>query len=123
MSEAEFEAVQQRLRLVDQQLYALEQQLVEQQRALSTLESLEADQDALVPIGGGLHVRARLAGDQPVVVPVGAGYAADQDLEAAKKSLQARLAAGSDAMKRTEAEAEQLAQKAQALAAKLQADS
>jgi len=119
----ELEAIQQRLRRVESQSMSLEADLQETRRALSTLESLTADQDALVPIGGGLHVRARLHGDAPIVVPIGAGYAADQDLDAAKATLQERLEATTRFLQETEAEADRLAQQGQALMARLRPSS
>jgi len=119
----ELEAIQQRLRRVESQSMSLEADLQETRRALSTLESLTADQDALVPIGGGLHVRARLHGDAPIVVPIGAGYASDQDLDAAKATLQERLEATTRFLQETEAEADRLAQQGQALMARLRPSS
>ena len=88
-----------------------------------TIDALAADQSALVPIGAGFHVRATLHGDQPVVVPVGSGYAADQDAATAKGALEAQATQLADVMRRTEAEADQLAAAANEIAAKAQSSS
>ncbi len=117
---AQYEATQAQLQQLDGRLSRLEEVLLELRRSKSTLESLEGDQEALVPIGAGLHVRARIAGAAPVVTPVGAGYAADKSVDDAKAMLDAQMAETSAAMESSSAQAERLARSMQALTQKLQ---
>ncbi len=116
-----FEMLQQALSSIDGQLARIEQQVVDLQQAEATLEAMSeaGDQATLVPIGGGLHVRAKLVGG-PVVTPVGRSYAADMDLDAAKEHLADRLEEAQKLMQQKTQEAETLAAQARSIAAKLQ---
>lgn len=117
---AQYEATQAQLQQVDARLGRLEELLLEQRRAAQTLEGLGGEQEALVPIGAGLHVRARVAGDAPVVTPLGAGYAADRDLAKARASLQRRIAETQGALETASQQADRLAQTLQGLGMRLQ---
>lgn len=117
---AQYEATQAQLQQVDARLVRLEEMLLEQRRAAETLEALGGEQEALVPIGAGLHVRARVVGDAPVVTPVGAGYAVDHDLPDARAALQRRLAETQGALETAGQQADRLAQTLQSLGMRLQ---
>lgn len=117
---AQYEAAQAQLQAIDGHLARLEEMLQEQQRAASTLTSLDDDQEALVPVGAGLHVRARIIGDAPVVTPVGAGYATDLDLDGARAALERRIEETRQAMSEANAKADEVARTLQALGQRLQ---
>lgn len=117
---AQYEATQAQLQQIDARLVRLEELLLEQRRAAETLGSLEGDQEALVPIGAGLHVRARIAGGEPVVTPLGAGYAADKTVLEAQEVLKGRMAETQAAMESASQQAEGLARNLQALGTRLQ---
>ncbi len=121
---AQFEAVQQALQQVDAQLGRIEEQAIDLRRAIATLEALEenaGDQETLVPIGGGVHVRARVSSDRAVVNPIGRGYAADVDLATAKAALEARSKEAEGLLQQKSQEAQRLATTAQRIAQQLQA--
>lgn len=117
---ARYEAAQAQLQQIDQRLQRLEEVLMEQRRASDTLDALGGDQEALVPIGAGLHVRARVVGDAPVVSPVGAGYATDHSAADARADLQKRMEETQAAMETASQQADQLARSLQSLGMKLQ---
>jgi prefoldin alpha subunit len=121
---AQFEAGQQALQNMEAQLTRLEEQSIELRRALSTIEAVQAGaESALIPIGGGVHVRASIPAGVSFVTPVGAGYAADVDAEAAQQRLRERLAAAEKAFQGRSAEAEKLASQVRAIATQLQSQS
>lgn len=117
---AQYEATQAQLQQVDARLGRLEEMLMEQRRAAETLEALGGEQEALVPIGAGLHVRARVVGDAPIVTPLGAGYATDLDLDGAQVALQKRVAETQGALETAGQQADRLAQTLQSLGMRLQ---
>ncbi len=120
---AQFEAVQQALQQVDGQLGRIEEQALDLRRAIATLEALQettGDQETLVPIGGGVHVRARITSERAVVNPIGRGYAADMDLDGAKAALEARAQEAEGLLTQKTQEAQRLASMAQRLAQQLQ---
>ncbi len=117
---AQYEATQAQLQQLDARLTRFEEALIELRRAKSTLESLDASQDALVPIGAGLHVRAQILGDAPVVTPLGAGYAADQSVDDAMARIDSQLTETQSAMESASSQAQSLAQSMQVLTQKLQ---
>ncbi len=116
---AQFEAVQQALQSLDAQLNRIEEQAMDLRRAKSTLEAVAEGAESLIPIGGGLHLRASIPAGN-VVTPIGAGYAADLDLETAKAQLDGRIAEADALLQQRQQEAERLAQQAQQLANQLQ---
>lgn len=119
---ARFEMLQQALSQVDGQLARIEQQVMELQQARATLDGLSeaGDQPALIPIGGGLHIRAHLVPDAPVVNPIGRSYAADMDVDAARQALTERIEEAEKLMRQKTQEAETLASQARQLAQQLQ---
>ncbi len=121
---ARFEMLQQALGNVDAQLARIEQQVMDLRQAQATLDGISeaGEQPALIPIGGGLHIRATLAPDAPVVTPVGRGYAADMDVEAATQGLKERIEEAEKLMRQKTQEAESLAAQARTLAQQLQSE-
>lgn len=121
-----YEVLQRELARLDQRLGALEEGVVEARRAESTLRGLlerEGEQEVLVPIGGGVYLRARVDPSAPLIRPVGAGYATEGGLADAAARMQERAA---DAQKQYDAarqEAQRVAQAAQETADRLQAHS
>lgn len=115
---AQFEATQQALQNLEMQLGRIEEQAIELRRALSTLDAV-GDAPALVPIGGGVHVPARLA-DGPVISPIGAGYAAEMSVEEAKAMLEERIQEAESLFRSRSQDAERLAKQARQLAQQAQ---
>jgi len=63
--------------------------------ASSTLEGVKTqkmDADALIPVGGGSFVRAKLADISKIVVGVGAGVAIEKPIEDSIKEIKERMA-------------------------------
>ncbi len=123
---AQFEAVQQALQQVDGQLARIEDQAIDLRRAIATLEALAeatGEQETLVPIGGGVHVRARITAERPIVNPIGRGYAADVDLDGALQALAARAKEAEQLLAQKSQEAQRLAATAQRIAQQLQSSS
>lgn len=62
--------------------------------ASSTLEGVKAqktDADALIPVGGGSYVRAKLADVLKIVMGVGAGVAVEKPIEESITEIKSRL--------------------------------
>lgn len=116
---AQFQAAQQALQALDAQMARIEEQLMELRRAHSTLDNISSSTDSLIPIGGGLHIRATV-GDGPVVTPIGGGYAADMDREAALAHLDSRAKEAEQLLQQRSTEAQNLSQQLQSLAGRLQ---
>jgi prefoldin alpha subunit len=92
---AQLELVQRELSRAEGRLAALEQAMVEAQQALGTVRHLaeaQGAQSVLVPIGGGLHVRANLDAAQDVLLPIGAGYSTPGKPAEVAKALEERVA-------------------------------
>lgn len=120
---ARFEMVQQALQTVDAQLARIEEASIDLRRAMSTLDAIsdaDGEQETLVPIGGGLHIRARVDASQAIVTPIGRGYAADMDVAAAREALAERAASTDKLLQERSQEAERLAAEARRLANQLQ---
>jgi prefoldin alpha subunit len=115
---AQFELVQRELQRMDRRLGALEQALAEAQQALSTVQALAAasgEQSTLVPLGGGVHVHARLDPKAPVLVPVGAGYFTEGPATEVVAALEERVASITKSFREASEDAERLGQAAAAL--------
>ncbi|HLF16642.1 MAG TPA: prefoldin subunit alpha [Candidatus Thermoplasmatota archaeon] len=116
---AEFELVQREMGRVERRLEALEEAVMEANQAAATLRALAGAKkpaEALVPVGAGIHVRARLDSSAPVVRPVGAGTSVDGPLADAQAQLEARV----EALTRSFQEASEHAQRLAQAAAELQ---
>jgi prefoldin alpha subunit len=115
---AQLEIVQRELERAERRMAALEGALMESQQAASTVRGMSErarPADALVPIGGGVHVRARVDGTAKLLLPIGAGYLTDATAAEALPALEARVKSITEQYRATAAEAEQLAQTAAAL--------
>lgn len=110
---AQLDLVQREMGRIERRLQALEEAAIETQQAMATLRALseaETEQDALVPVGGGVHIRARIDPMAKVMLPVGAGYATESDASKVIAALEERAAAVSKQFQATAQEAERLAQ-------------
>lgn len=115
---AQFDLVQRQLQAVDRRLAALESALVEAQQAASAVEALAASpgvQDAMLSLGSGVHVHARVDPAAPVLLPVGAGYYTEGPAAQVHAALQERVEAITRQFQQASADAEQLAQAAAAI--------
>lgn len=115
---AQIQLVQRELARTQERLEAIESALVEANQAAATVRALTElpDNDkqngaqVLVPVGGGVHVHARLVpGTQPVV-PIGSGYAIEASPQAALATLERRIQDITESFNRTADRADELAQ-------------
>ena len=115
---AQFELVQRQLQSLDRRLAGIEEALVEAQQAATTVKALgdaQGEQDTLLPLGSGVHVRARVDASAPILLPVGAGYFTEGPAAEVATALQQRVEALTRAFQDASAEAERLAQTAAAI--------
>ena len=118
---ARYEALQRTLQVADRQLASLEQELAELRRAQATLEGLDGKQDVLMPIGGGVFLRAQVDAGAPVLSPLGSAYSADGPLEDAVARVRARAEHVQASFKTWSQRADELGREFQAVAGRLQA--
>jgi len=114
----QFDILQRQLQATDRRLAQLEGALVEAQQAASTVAALaeaSGTQDALMPLGSGVHVHAKVDPKAPVLLPVGAGYFTEGPAADVQAALKARVDAITRSFQETSADAERLAQAAAAI--------
>ena len=115
---AQFDLVQRELQRVDRRLAALEQALVEAQQAAGTVTALaEAGKEveALMPVGSGVHLHARVDASRPVLMPLGAGYYTEDKPASVASALAERVDALGRQFQEASQDAERLAQAAAAI--------
>lgn len=115
MNDAAFQATQRQLQAMDQQLASMESTLSQWNQAVETLSGLEGEQTGLVPIGGGVRIRATLH-DAPVLLDVGAGYAKELSVADAKEQLLDQIGKLKVTFKSASEDAQMLADRLQSLA-------
>lgn len=121
---AQYQQMQQQLQQVDQRLQQLEQSMMELQQAEHTLEALQAESgvsDVLVPVGGGVHLRARVDPSQEAIVPIGGGYAAEDSLEKAAAALDQRMQETRQQLEQANKDAQRLGATMEQVGARIQA--
>jgi prefoldin alpha subunit len=109
---AQLELVQRELQRTERHLEALEQALVEAQQALGTVRHLaesQGTQEVLLPIGGGVHVRARVDPAAPVLMPIGAGYSTEGESAKVAQALEERVQSIARSYEQASQRAEELA--------------
>ncbi|MCD6403693.1 MAG: prefoldin subunit alpha [Nanoarchaeota archaeon] len=87
-SAIEMELVRQRMQELEQHLVMLETRIQELEVIKSALESLEADRDALIPIGPGVLVKGKILDKEKVLMEVGANFVIEKDVEGAKETIE-----------------------------------
>ncbi|MCA1819359.1 MAG: prefoldin subunit alpha [Halobacteriales archaeon] len=115
---AQMDILQREMARMDRRMAAIEQALMEAQQAAATVQALseaKGDVEALVPIGGGVHVKARLDAGAQVLLPVGAGYATEAGAAQVAEALRQRVESLSQQFRQANEEAERVAQAAAAL--------
>jgi prefoldin alpha subunit len=115
---AQLDLVQRELQRAERRLATLEQAMVEAQQALGTVRHLAdtaGTQSVLVPIGGGLHVRATVDAAQEVLLPIGAGYSTPGKPAEVAQALEERVASIGKAYDEAAQRADELANAAAAL--------
>jgi prefoldin alpha subunit len=120
---AQFEFLQRQLQGVDRRLAQLEQALVEAQQAASAVQALaesQGAQEALLPLGSGVHVHAKVDPTAPVLLPIGAGYFTEGPAKEIVAALGARVEAITKSFQETSADAERLAQAAATINSRLE---
>ncbi|MGB1697951.1 MAG: prefoldin subunit alpha [Thermoplasmatota archaeon] len=115
MNDAAFQATQRQLQAMDQQLASMESTLSQWNQAVETLSGLEGEQTGLVPIGGGVRIRATLH-DAPVLLDVGAGYAKELSIAEAKEQLLDQIGTLKANFRTASEDAQMLAERLQSLA-------
>jgi prefoldin alpha subunit len=119
----QYEQGQRQLQALQQHLGSLEQTMVDMRRAEATLSGLagmRGEQEVLVPIGAGVHLRAKVAPDSLVIEPIGADYATDATAEVAAKKIQDRLKEVESAYQSAEQQFRLLSRQLQELTARLE---
>jgi len=109
---------------LDRRMATLEGALMEAQQAAATVQELgeaKGPLEAMVPLGGGVHVRARIDPQTPVLLPVGAGYSTEAAAAQVADALRARVDALAAQLRDTGEEANRVANAAAALNEQLQA--
>jgi prefoldin alpha subunit len=115
MSDAEFQATQRQLQAMDQRLASMESTLAQWNQASLTLSGLGGEQESLIPIGGGVRLRATLH-DLPVVLDIGAGYAKELPVAEAKEVILDQIGQLQVQFKAASEDAGMLAERLQTLA-------
>ena len=114
----QFDILQRQLQATDRRLQQLEQALIEAQQAASTVAALAeatGTQEALLPLGSGVHVHAKVDPKAPVLLPVGAGYFTEGPAADVQAALQARVEAITRSFQEASADVERMAQAAAAI--------
>lgn len=115
MNDAEFQATQRQLQAMDQRLASMESTLAQWNQAAQTLSGLGGANEGLIPIGGGVRLRATLH-DAPVVLDIGAGYAKEVPVAEAKEIILDQIGQLQAQFKAASEDAQMLAQRLQTLA-------
>lgn len=115
---AQMDLLQREMDRMDRRMSAIEQALMEAQQAAATVRALgeaKGEVEALVPLGGGVHAKARLDAASPILMPIGAGYATEATPEAVAEALRQRVESLAQQLRQAHEEAERVAQAASAL--------
>lgn len=119
---AQLDLVQRELSRAERRLATLEQAMVEAQQALGTVRHLAESSgsqqvllNVLVPLGGGLHVRATVDAAEEVLLPIGAGYSTPGKPAEVAKALEERVSSIGRAYDEAAQRADELANAAGAL--------
>jgi prefoldin alpha subunit len=81
-------ALQERLQIVNAAL----SEFAVASATLEGVKTQKTDEDALIPVGGGSYVRARLSDISKIVVGVGAGVAMEKPIDESITEIKSRLA-------------------------------
>jgi len=81
-------ALQERLQIVN----AASSELAVASATLEGVKTQKTDEDALIPVGGGSYVRAKLSDISKIVVGVGAGVAIEKPIDESINETKSRLA-------------------------------
>lgn len=114
----QLEMLQSQMQQADRHLGQLEASILEIQQAIATLEALQdgqAEGPVLVPIGGGVHVRAAIEKDSTVLFELGAETAIDGSIPAALGTLGTRRDRIRQVFEQTASQLQQMGQMAQQL--------
>ena len=121
---AQREVVQRELQKMDRRMAAIEEAMLEAQRALATVRGLaeaaaqpgrSAKQEAFVPVGAGVHVAAHIDANATVLLPIGAGYLTPGKAGDVVAALEKRIEGINKSFEQASHQAEQLAHAAAAV--------
>lgn len=121
---AQREIVQRELDRMERRMAAIEEAMLDAQRAAATVRGLQeagqqpgrpATHDVFLPVGSGVHVEARVDVNAKVLLPIGAGYLTEGTPEDVLAALEKRIEAINRSFEQAAAEAEQLASAAAAM--------
>lgn len=109
----ELNALDSRLRELEQTLILLERQIAELQVcqfSLDELEHIKEDTEMMAPLGSGIFIKAKLADKKEVLLDVGAKAFCEKNIDEAKKVLKQKLDKATDVHARLSNEMRNLAQ-------------
>lgn len=121
---AQREIVQRELDRMERRMAAIEEAMLDAQRAAATVRGLQeagqqpgrpATHDVFLPVGSGVHVEARVDVNAKVLLPIGAGYLTEGLPDEVLAALEKRIEAITRSFEQAASEAEQLANAAAAM--------
>jgi prefoldin alpha subunit len=90
----ELKLIEEQISQLQNQITRLEQNIEEFESAAKSLEELKgkSGEEAFVPVSAGIYAKARLEGTEQFIVSVGAGVAVEKSGQETKKLLEKQLA-------------------------------
>lgn len=91
---AEINALDLRLKEIEQALEMVDRQLAELQMAKSSIEeigNLKKETETLVPVGAGIFAKATIKNENNFLVDIGAGAACKKSAEEAKETVESKI--------------------------------
>ncbi len=118
---AQRDIVQRELQRMERRMAAIEEAMMEAQRAIATVRGLAetAGEELLVPVGAGVHIKARTNRGAAVLLPLGAGYLTEGKPDEVVAALEERVKGINASFDQASEQAEQLANAAAAIDEKL----
>lgn len=114
---AQREILQRELSRMERRMAAIEEAMVEAQRAIATVRGLAdaSATDLLVPVGAGVHIKAQAIPGAAVLLPIGAGLLTEGKPDDVVAALEQRVKGINQSFDEASEEAEQLANAAAAI--------
>ena len=107
---AQMEMLQRQLQGTERRLGAIEANIIELQQAAQTLRLLpEVEAKILVPLGGGVHLRATVSPADPLIRPVGGNTSVEGSRNDALATVEGRVAQLTESYQATSGAADRLA--------------
>ncbi|MES2153798.1 MAG: prefoldin subunit alpha [bacterium] len=120
---AQRDIVQVELQRMERRMAAIEEAMMEAQRAIATVRGLAeaggGTHDLLVPVGAGVHVKAQAKGGATILLPLGAGLLTEGKPEDVIAALEERVKGINRSFDEASEQAEQLTNAAAVIEEKL----